>query len=217
MSTALRQIVHHVLVVLGGVGLTLLFFLVLPLVQAISKAPESDVTLQKVDTANLPPPPPAVEEEPEPEEEPEEPPPELADEAPPLDLAQLELALDPGFSSGWMSGDFGVNLDNLTRNAGTAGADFSLADLDQRPRAVHQPSPALDAKLRRRPPGTVHVLFIVDERGRVENPIVQKSTDPMFDKAALAAVEQWRFEPGKRKGETVRFKMRVPITFPTGG
>jgi len=58
------------------------------------------------------------------------------------------------------------------------------------------------------------VLFVVNERGHVENPIIQKSTDPVFERPALNAVKQWRFEPGKRNGEPVRFRMRIPITFP---
>jgi protein TonB len=45
---------------------------------------------------------------------------------------------------------------------------------------------------------------------------VQQSTDPVFERPALAAVKQWRFEPGKRNGKPVRFRMRVPITFPKG-
>ncbi|MBZ0258769.1 energy transducer TonB, partial [bacterium] len=54
------------------------------------------------------------------------------------------------------------------------------------------------------------------QRGQVENPIVQKSTDPIFENPALSAVKKWKFEPGKRNGEPVRFRMRVPITFPKG-
>ena len=93
---------------------------------------------------------------------------------------------------------------------------FSLADLDQKPRVIYQPSPTLSAKVRKKAPGTVYVIFVVDQRGRVVNPSVQKSSDPIFERPALAAVKKWRFEPGKRKGEAVRFRMRVPITFPAG-
>lgn len=118
-----------------------------------------------------------------------------------------------------MGGDFAVKLNTLP--GGSSGGDsvdslFSLADLDQKPRVVHQPGPVLDASARKKAPGTVHVLFVVDQQGRVENPVVQKSTDPVFERPALAAVRQWRFEPGKRNGQPVRFRMRVPITFPKG-
>ena len=47
-----------------------------------------------------------------------------------------------------------------------------------------------------------------------------KSTDGgrriLREKPALAAIKQWKFEPGKRSGQPVRFRMRVPITFPEG-
>jgi len=43
---------------------------------------------------------------------------------------------------------------------------------------------------------------------------VQSSPDPVFERPALTAVKQWKFEPGKRGGQAVRFRMRVPITFP---
>jgi protein TonB len=202
----------------GAAALTLLFFMVLPLIQAISQTPTADLMVQSVDTAQLPPPPPPPpEEEPEEEPEPEEQPPELTEEAPPLDLSQLQLVLNPGgLSDGWTAGDFAVDLGAMTGGAKDVDALFSLADLDQKPRVIYQPSPIQDAKIRKRAPGTVYILFIVNERGRVENPIVQSSTDPLFERSALAAIKKWKFEPGKRKGEAVRFRMRVPITFPKG-
>jgi protein TonB len=75
---------------MGAVGLTLMFFIVLPLMQTISKPPTDDLMLTTVDVGNVePPPPPPAEEEPEPEPEVEEEPPELAEEAPPLDLTGM--------------------------------------------------------------------------------------------------------------------------------
>jgi protein TonB len=200
--------------------LTLAFFIVLPLMQTISKPPTHDLELVAVDVANMePPPPPPPEEELEQEPEPEEQPPELVEEAQPLDLSMLELALNPGFSDGWMGGaDFAVKLNTVVSGAGKDDLDavFSMADLDQKPRIVYQPSPVMNARLRRKTPATVYILFVVDERGRVVEPRVQKSTDPLFDKPALSAVKRWKFEPGKRSGEPVQFRMRVPITFPEG-
>ena len=218
--SVLREVRHGLSVILGAVGLTLVFFIVLPLMQTISKPTEEDLFLQTVDVGNMePPPPPPPEEEMEAEPESQEQPPELAEEAPPLDLSQLELALNPGFSEGWMGGgDFAVKLNTVTSGAKGDDLDavFSMADLDQKPRVVYQPGPTLTAQLRRKAPATVYILFIVDERGRVAEPRVQKSTDPLFEKPALAAVKRWKFEPGKRGGKAVRFRMRVPITFPKG-
>lgn len=203
-------------VLLAAAGLTTVFFLVLPLLQVLSKPPTTDLMVTSVDTAELPPPPPVVEEEPEPEPEQEEAPPELESEAPPLDLAQLELALNPGgMGDGFGGADFSIQLGSALGQA-SAAADtiFSLADLDQKPRATYQTSPTISKKLRKQTPATVYVIFTVDERGRVVDPKVQKSTNPAFDRSAVDAIKKWRFEPGKRNGEPVQFRMRQPITFP---
>jgi protein TonB len=214
-----KRLLHHALVVSGASGLTLAFFMVLPLIQAISDRVSPDTQLQSVDTANLPPPPPPPPEEEEPDEpEEEEKPPELEENSQPLDLSQLELALNPGgFGGGWAGGDFGVKL-NVLGGGGDGDDDalFSLADLDQKPRPVYQQSPVLTAEIRKKAPGTVYIVFIVDQEGRVQNPIIQRSTDPVFERSALAAIKNWKFEPGKRNGKPVRFRMRVPITFPAG-
>ena len=212
----LRAAAHHLGVVTGSLLLTAAFFLVLPLMQAIQAAPSADLIVQTVDTANIPPPPPPPEEEPEEEEEPEpeEPPPELSEEAPPLELAQLELALNPGFGSGALTGDFEVKLDNVVGRGASAEELFSIADLDQKPRVVYQPAPVLDASARKKAPGRVVIVFVVDQQGAVQSPVVQSSTDPVLERPALASVKQWKFEPGRRSGQPVRFRMRAPITFP---
>jgi protein TonB len=208
---------HRLWVALGAAALTTLFFIILPLLQTISDSPVDDMMLQAIDTASVPPPPPPPENEPEEEKEEEPPPPALAEEAPPLDLSQLELALNPGFGEGGMgAGDFAVKLNTVVSQSENSEAIFSMADLDQKPRVIHQPGPTLDGAARKKAPGTVYILFIVDQRGRVENPVVQQATDPVFEKPALAAVKQWKFEPGKRNGQSVRFRMRVPVTFPKG-
>lgn len=145
--------------------------------------------------------------------------PELKEESAPLDLAQLELALNPSLSEG-VGGDFMSRAPTVLAGHSAATAEaatdqiFALADLDQAPRVVFQPAPEYPAALRKQKiDGTVHVLFMVDRTGRVDSPIVQKSTNPAFEPAALQAVKRWRFEPGKRNGEAVVFRMRVPITF----
>ena len=212
----LRRMAHGGLVLAGAAALTLVFFMVLPLMQTIGKKPAETLQITQVDTVMPPPPPPPPEPEPEeePEEEPE--PPELAEDRQLIDLSQLELALNPGVGDGWFQGDFTVDLKTVAGGDRDVDALFSLADLDQRPRVVHQPSPTMNAQVRRKAPGTVTVIFIVDEEGRVQSPQVQKSDDRIFERPALAAIKQWRFEPGKRNGEPVRFRMRVPITFPEG-
>jgi len=205
---------------LGAVVITLALFIVLPLMQTISKPPTEDLFLSDVDLANVEPPPPSPpEEEPEPEPELEDEPPELVEQASPLDLSQLELALNPGFSEGWMgSGDFAVSLNTIVSGSKDDSVDaiFSMADLDQKPRVIYQSSPVFTKQLRQKAPGKVNVIFIVDEQGRVVEPRIRSSTDPIFEQPALNAVKRWKFEPGKRGGKAVRFRMLAPITFSKG-
>jgi protein TonB len=210
-------------VLAAAAGLVLAFglFLVLPLLESITSTAQTDMIVQGVNTALPPPPPPPPVEEEKEEEKPEQeppPPPKLAEDTPPLDLSQLELALNPG-TGGGVGGDFEVRLPVGGAASGEGGEGevdqlFSMSDLDQKPRVIYQPSPQTSAQLQKLAPGTVTIVFVVDQRGRVESPIVQSSSNPAFEPAALAAVKQWKFEPGKRSGEAVRFRMRVPITFP---
>jgi len=192
---------------------SLALFMILPVLQVITKPLTKDLTIRTVDVANVPPPPPPPMEEPEEPEPEEQPPPPPAMDAQPLDLSQLELALNPG-DGGFGGGDFSINLDGVTGNSEEVDAIFSLSDLDQKPRVVYQPAPIYPPELaRKNMQGTVYVLFIVDKNGRTRDLKVQKSTHPAFNNPALKAVKQWKFEPGKRKGKAVQFRMRVPITF----
>jgi protein TonB len=196
----------------SAVAATLLLFLILPFTQTISRPPVRDLELRAADFADVPPPPPPPEEEEEKKPE-EEKPPELQPETQPLDLEQLELALNPGFGDGW-GGDYAVKLASALGGGDDLDKIFSLQDLDQKPRVIFQTPPVYPPELRSRGvQGTVYITFIVDKTGRVQNPTVEKTTDPRFDRPALDAIRQWRFEPGMRNGTEVQFKMRVPITF----
>lgn len=146
-----------------------------------------------------------------------------------MSLSDLESALNPDLDAGAGFAMGGSSLASGGRIGGTgapgAGLDLagdvdsvaSVADLDQRPRAVFQTPPNYPQELRKKGvQGTVEVVFLVDTSGRVISPKVDKSTDPAFERPALEAVRQWRFEAGTRAGQKVSFKMRVPITFKAG-
>ena len=216
-SSLARRVFDRFVVALGAIGLTVAVFLVLPLLQAISEPPDLGAEPPPVDIAVLPTPdPPEEEEEPEPEPEPEPETLEMDEPAPMLDLAQMDLLLEPGFGEGGFGS--GLLLDLKTGLGGDGQADelFALADLDREPRVISQPGPILTGKLRSRGPGRVYVVFIVDKDGRVKTPKAQSSTDPVFERPAVDAVKKWKFEPGERRGEPVSFRMRVPISFPKG-
>lgn len=214
-ESLLRRILGRVAVALFATGVTLSLFLVLPVLQTIGAQRNTDLEVRTLEVAELPPPPPPPPEEEVEEEEAPETPPELTESAPPLDLSQLEMALEPTVGEG-LFGDFTVKLVNQLIEGGGEGLDeiFSLSDLDQKPRPIFQRPPSYPAELRKlKRQGTVYVLFTVDRQGRVADARVDKSTDPAFERPAIEAVKQWKFEPGTRKGEPVQFRMRVPITF----
>jgi protein TonB len=211
-----RSLLHQVLVIVGAVALALAFFLVLPLMQTLNKPPTTDLTIQSIDTAKLEAPDPPPEPEPEEEQPEEEPPPELAETSQPLDITQLEMALNPSFGEGWLAGDFAVKLNTVVASSQGVEALFSVAELDQKPRIVYEPGPTITREVRKNAPGKVSVIFVVNENGRVVNPKVVASSNPVFVKPVLNAIKQWRFEPGKRGGKPVRFRMKRGFTFPKG-
>ena len=81
-----------------------------------------------------------------------------------------------------------------------------LAGLQER---VQYPAMAREAGIE----GQVVVQFVVNEEGAVEDAAVLRSPHDMLSEAALQAVRQSRFEPGRDAGEAVRVRFAVPVTF----
>lgn len=94
------------------------------------------------------------------------------------------------------------------------GAPFDIDMLDNPPRTRVQAAPVYPFEARRDGrAGQVIVEFTVDETGAVVSPRVIESNDRIFEEPTLRAVSRWRFEPGKRDGRVVRFRMTVPVVF----
>lgn len=98
---------------------------------------------------------------------------------------------------------------------GEGGVGIIRSDLlDKPPHARVQATPDYPSAARRDGMnGEVVVEFLVDETGRVTNPSIVRSTSSVFEEPSLRAVLKWRFEPGKRDGRVVRFRMAVPVVF----
>jgi len=142
--------------------------------------------------------------------------------APELEAASLS-AIEAALSGQAGGGDFAeaLNFSSGGRIGGTGkagaldeslGNAFSMVEIDQKPRAIFQAAPVYPAG-KRALEVVVSVLFVVDPAGKVINPRVDKSTDPAFEKPAVDAVKQWKFEPAIKAGQRVSCKMRVPIRF----
>lgn len=149
-------------------------------------------------------------------------------EAPALEAASLsaiEAALN---GQGAAGGDFGIGASlqggGVIGGTGRAGAGTDTMDdimtateVDQQARAVFQANALYPAEMRgKKIEGTVTCIFVVDATGKVQNPRVAESSHAAFEKPALDALRQWKFEPGLRGGERVPSKMRVTIRFRQG-
>jgi len=144
--------------------------------------------------------------------------------APALDAVSLG-ALEQALNGGGAGGDFADALSLASGGriggVGKAGAldekmegAFSLSEIDQKPRAVYQAAPLYPGEMRgKKTEGCVTLVFIVDATGKVSQPRVEKSTHPAFEKPALEAVKQWKFEPAVKAGQRVGCKMRLPMRF----
>ncbi len=144
--------------------------------------------------------------------------------APELDAASLS-AIEQALSGQAGGGDFAdaLSFSSGGRIGGTGKGGpmderletaFSLAEIDQKPRPILQGAPLYPAEMRgKKIEAGVTVIFVVDSSGRVSNPRIEKSTHPAFEKPALDAVKQWKFEPAVKAGQRVGCKLRVPIRF----
>lgn len=117
----------------------------------------------------------------------------------------------------------GENLMSIPVNYITGGAQnkidpnkvfFRLDQLDNRPRTIFQTAPEYPYTMKGQGiSGEVTVNFTVDENGVVQDVRVVKSTHPEFEGPTIRAVSKWRFEPGRKNGKRVGFKMSVPVAF----
>jgi periplasmic protein TonB len=163
----------------------------------------------------------------------DEPPPDAAElmrdlersavaDAPALDAASLG-AIEAALNGQGGGGDFADALSFASGGriggTGKAGAlddkmdaAFTMAEIDQKPRVVYQAAALYPGELRaKKLEGVATVIFVVDATGKVESPRVLSSTHPAFDKPALDAVKQWKFEPAVKAGQRVGCKVRVSI------
>lgn len=82
------------------------------------------------------------------------------------------------------------------------------------PKPVHTIDPLHPADLYEQGvPGRVVVRFVVDKNGSVMDPEIISASHEGFIAPTLAALEQWRFEPGLKNGEPADFKVSLPFTF----
>lgn len=89
-----------------------------------------------------------------------------------------------------------------------------LVGLDRTPATRLQVSPMYPYEAKKNGlTGQVVVDFVVDERGDVVQAKVVSSSDRVFEEPSIRAIMKWKFEPGKRSGRVVPFRMAIPLHF----
>jgi protein TonB len=97
---------------------------------------------------------------------------------------------------------------------GTGGGVYRPGGAVTAPRLLSQVKPtytseALDAKIQ----GAVWLEAVVTPEGRTADIRVVRSLDPGLDAQAIAAVREWRFEPGRLAGVPVNVVVTVALDF----
>ncbi len=194
--------------IMGGIFATLAVFVAIPLSQKLNdmfqKSPTyapDDVTVEPPDTT-------IEEQAPPPEDEPEPEPEDMVEESSDLDLG-LEVAdLAVGGAGGFIM--------EIPKFAMKGGDDvFGGGDMDSPPTPVNKMPPVYPSSLLGKGiGGRVLVTCAVDDTGRVTGvSIKQSSNHPDLDKAAINAVNKWKFKPATRSGKKVKATCVVPFNF----
>ncbi|MEI8207233.1 MAG: TonB family protein [Kiritimatiellales bacterium] len=158
-----------------------------------------------------------------PKEQPIEETEKIPEEKPELEAASLSDIEAELSGQAAIGGDFAAALSfsssGRVGGKGSAGDSdpafdkaFSLSEIDQKPRVIFQAAPTYPSGMQKIE-GVVSVLFVVDQTGKVANPRIEKSSHKEFEKPAIDAVKQWKFEPAVKAGQRVSCRMRIPIRF----
>ncbi len=101
----------------------------------------------------------------------------------------------------------------LVRDLGAAVIDEDAVEVPPRPN--RQDPPSFPARARALGlSGHVTLSFVVDVDGSAQDVHVVESEPPgAFDDAAVAAVSEWTFEPGRQEGTPVAVRVRQTLRF----
>jgi protein TonB len=153
-------------------------------------------------------------------------PPVVVDSVPPLEKSQLSTDEYMNQTSNEKLDYSGTGTsDNL--NSGQDGTEtdepfflvevmpsFKGGGLDKFREWVRNRTNYPDAAVKMKIRGTVYLTFIVEKDGSVSSVTVVKSVDPLLDNEAVKTIsESPKWIPGLQRGEPVRVRYSIPISF----
>lgn len=190
----------------GAVGITALLYLLVVWVQReVDIVPPEEPPV--VTPFALPPPPPPPEAGPPPQARQAEPIPfdiPLVRATDDISLDFLDLNFDVGPDA---TIEVDLDVDSYARKSLKESfktpAIFERDDVDTKPSLVYSWTPRTPRELRGKR-SQVHVMYVVNTRGRAEKIFVMDSTDPTIVEFVKESIQRWRFEPARKQGERVR-------------
>ncbi|MCB1120899.1 MAG: TonB family protein [Verrucomicrobiae bacterium] len=196
----------------GSLVFTAALFIALPFTQLISDISSFDQMDAGARILVAPPPSPPDIQPPE-EKEPEEEDIKMDKEMQKISLSQINLALNAG--AGGMTSASSLNVTSFELSDSFADdLVFEIAELDEAPEAVVRIAPTYPSRLKKEGvQGKVWILFIIDEHGVPSKPRVTESPHADLSEAALKAIIQWKFKPGRKDGKPVKTRVRIPLEF----
>ncbi|MFD2256601.1 energy transducer TonB [Luteolibacter algae] len=193
--------------VIGGLIATIAVFIAIPLSQKLSvmfdgndaEPPEIVVEPPEEQDFETEEPPEEPEEEPEPEE--------MVEEA-----SDLDLGIDLGDLSVGTGGGFVMEIPQFSMKGGD---DAFGGDLDSPPQPTSKVPPTYPSSLLSKGVGgRVLISCTIDTDGKVIATTIKSSSGhPDLDKAAINAVNRWKFKAGTRGGKKVKSIAIVPFNF----
>lgn len=106
--------------------------------------------------------------------------------------------------------------DSKNEKNGDAGDEpvYTLSDGVTAPRVIKQVNPQYSPGSKGiRIQGSVLIGTVVTSRGTPKNTRVVRGLEKDVDAAAVTAVNQWLFEPGKKNGKPVAVSVQIEIHF----
>lgn len=199
--------------VVGGVIVTALILLVLPLTQWLSQFHRGDQTAHSIEIVREPPEA-LIPEPPDPKVEDEkEEPPELEDSLQEMDLNQLELALRPGMGD-MNAGSLGVDGFALSADIDSEMQLFEVNELDRVPSKVSAPKFMMPRELKESGArGLVELIVRISPQGKVKVLDVYRSDDSSLVPFARKYAEKIVFESPTKNGVPVAAKYVLPLRY----
>lgn len=185
------------------------------------KQPVEDYQIVDITVPPPPLPPPPDDELVEEPDEPEEPIEPLEMSSTPENTTEessdADLGLDIGDLVSSSGSGFSLDIPRFGRGIGGGEGEDALigGTMDSPPTPVNKAQPTYPASLLKKGiGGKVLVTCVVDDVGRVVSTSIKTSSgQPDLDKAAINAVNKWKFKPGTKAGKSIKATCVVPFNF----